>query len=73
MRDAYKLLSTSAKAGKMQSQFLIAGMYNDGIGVQRDKGQALYWCNLAEKNGHPNAEALRHKIHNVVQLNRGKE
>ena len=71
--DAYLLLSTSAQAGNMGSQYMLALMWNFGVGVQRHKGKALYWCDLAEKNGHPDAKELRDEIDNVVQIKGGKK
>ena len=44
--------------GDPTAQYLLARLYLDGTGVDRDERQAARWFNLAAEKGHPAAQAL---------------
>lgn len=44
-----------AERGHAEAQYLLAGMYADGHGTERDMGLALKWYQEAASNGHSEA------------------
>ncbi|WXU00515.1 MAG: hypothetical protein Ctma_1239 [Catillopecten margaritatus gill symbiont] len=46
----------SAKEGDVSAQFNLATMYDDGVGVAHDRGQAVYWYSKAIEQGHTGAQ-----------------
>lgn len=44
--------------GDMESQYRMAFIYQNGLGVERDKQMARYWYEIAARSGHP--DAIRH-------------
>ncbi|CAA6810688.1 MAG: Phospholipase A1 precursor (EC; Outer membrane phospholipase A [uncultured Sulfurovum sp.] len=41
--EAYPVIETQSKEGNKEAQFLLAHMYEDGLGVQKDSRKAMYW------------------------------
>ncbi|MGB6221856.1 tetratricopeptide repeat protein [Haloferula sp.] len=48
---AYKEFRESAEAGEVGSQFNLALMYEQGIGVEKDEKEAVVWYGKAAKQG----------------------
>ncbi|MGL5121351.1 MAG: tetratricopeptide repeat protein, partial [Plesiomonas shigelloides] len=46
----------AAKQGNVEAQFAIAVRYDDGVGVEQDDAQALYWYQQAANQGEPVAQ-----------------
>ena len=49
---AYSIWQPLALRGDRDAQYHLGYMYQTGTGVKKDPKQALYWYNLAAKNGH---------------------
>ena len=45
-----------AEQGHAEAQFMLGGMYNDGLGVAQDHRTAVKWFSLAAEQGHPDAQ-----------------
>lgn len=45
-----------AEAGDRDAQVALAGLYQDGLGVARNSGQAIAWYRQAAEAGHPVAQ-----------------
>ena len=41
--EAYPEIQAQAKKGNKEAQYLLAHMYEEGLGTQKDKKQAMYW------------------------------
>ena len=52
---AFQEYKTAAQAGSPYGQFMLANMYLNGEGVQRDTKQYSYWIRQAAENGSPAA------------------
>ncbi len=48
-------LQKSAEQGLKEAQYLLASMYYDGQGVEKDLGKAKYWYQKAAEQGNPYA------------------
>ena len=55
--EALKNLNELAGRGDAEVQFILGGMYENGIGVRQDKGEAIRWYQKAAEQGH--IEALK--------------
>ncbi|HEB93912.1 MAG TPA: sel1 repeat family protein [Gammaproteobacteria bacterium] len=42
--------------GDVQSQSIVGGIYQNGLGVSRDLNQALFWHQKAAANGSVNSQ-----------------
>ncbi len=47
--DAFKHLDEASKLGNKVSQFTLALLYMDGLGVEQDYGKAYAWLNVASE------------------------
>lgn len=54
--EAFKLWLSRAEQGDMSAQFNVGRMYDDGDGVEQDKGQALKWYQKSAEQNHPDAQ-----------------
>jgi TPR repeat protein len=45
-----------ARSGTAEAQFLVAMMYSNGFGVQKNREEAANWYGLAARQGHPVAQ-----------------
>ena len=55
---AMKIWQPLAKEGNAEAQYHLGYMFQTGTGVKKDNKKALYWYNLAAKNGHGKALVL---------------
>jgi len=55
---AMKIWQPLAKEGNAEAQYHLGYMFQTGTGVQKDNKKALYWYNMAAKNGHGKALVL---------------
>jgi uncharacterized protein len=55
---AAELFRQAAEQGDAQAQILLASMYLDGKGVEKDDAEAAKWAKLAGKQGNAYAQAL---------------
>jgi uncharacterized protein len=53
---AYKEFLTAAEAGHADSQFNVALMYEQGIGIAKDEKEAVIWYRKAAEQGHAAAQ-----------------
>ena len=53
---AYKEFLTAAEEGHDDSQFNVALMYEQGIGVGKDEKEALFWYGKSASQGNPAAQ-----------------
>jgi len=59
---AFKEFKKAAESGDVSAQYSLAVMYNDGIGVRKNPGEAMIWFRKAAAKGHPLAiEILKRK------------
>ena len=62
MAQAHRWYLEAAKAGDVGAQYLVASMFETGLGVSADARLARYWYDAAARNGDPaariKAEAL---------------
>ena len=54
--NVFNFQLTMAERGHAEAQYLLAGMYADGHGTERDMGLALKWYQEAAANGHSEAQ-----------------
>ena len=55
---AMKIWQPLADQGNAEAQYHLGYMFQTGTGVKKDNKKALYWYNLAAKNGHGKALVL---------------
>lgn len=55
---AYRIWKPLADQGDTEAQYHLGYMFQTGTGVDTDKAKALYWYDLAAKNGHGKAFVL---------------
>jgi TPR repeat protein len=55
LRSAFRLFLAAAKAGDRAAQTNIGYFYDNGIGIRRDQGAALYWYRRAYRRGDASA------------------
>lgn len=55
---AYKIWKPLAEKGNTEAQYHLGYMFQTGTGVPADKTKALFWYNLAAKNGNGKALVL---------------
>jgi len=55
---AMKIWQPLAQEGNAEAQYHLGYMFQTGTGVKKDNQKALYWYNLAAKNGHGKALVL---------------
>lgn len=55
---AMKCFKAAAKQGYYDAHISIGKMYANGLGVDKDYDQAMYWWKLAAENKHPSAPTL---------------
>ena len=53
--DAMRWYREAAKGGDVGAQYLLASMYEQGDGAERDLRLARYWYDIAARNGDPAA------------------
>jgi hypothetical protein len=51
LTSAFRLFLVGAKAGDYGAQLNLGTFYSDGIGVKRNRSQALYWYRRAYRHG----------------------
>lgn len=56
--EAYKMLNQLARAGDPQAQLALGVMYENGQGMQKDTGQAMYWFRQAAAQNNGSAQYL---------------
>lgn len=54
---AASLIRLAAEARDAESQYKLAELYVDGLGVEKNSGEALFWLEAAAKQGHQQAKA----------------
>ena len=57
MAQAHRWYLEAAKAGDVGAQYLVASMFETGLGVEADARLARYWYEAAAKNGDVAAKA----------------
>jgi TPR repeat protein len=57
MAQAHRWYLEAAKAGDVGAQYLVASMFETGLGVEADERLARYWFEVAAKNGDVAARA----------------
>jgi hypothetical protein len=67
--NALPACKEAAKQGNSDAQFILAGMYANGEGVQKDSGEAAIWFRKAAKQGHEEAKSL---LAQMFDNNKGK-
>ena len=55
---AYRIWKPLADKGDIEAQYHLGYMFQTGTGIRKDNKKALYWYNLAAKNGHGKAYVL---------------
>jgi len=55
---AFKIWKPLAENGNTEAQYHLGYMFQTGTGVPVDKSKALYWYNMAAKNGNGKALVL---------------
>jgi TPR repeat protein len=55
---AFKEFKAAAEKGDARSQYSLAVMYNDGIGVKKNPEEATNWFRKAAAQGHPLAKEI---------------
>ena len=68
LEKSYHWYLESAISGNPRSQYQVAMMLSEGIGVEKDKSQGLYWLSESAKQGHPYASALMERNNSVTSL-----
>lgn len=63
---AYPFLVKAAKLGNKISQFSLALIYLEGLGVEKDIRQAYVWLNVASEVNEKNWRGLRDKIKDAM-------
>jgi len=48
----------SAKNGNADAQFKLAEMYKNGVDIEQDNSQSLFWYEKSAKNGNADAQAI---------------
>lgn len=64
---AYKIWKPLAEKGNTEAQYHLGYMYQTGTGVPADKSKALYWYNMAAKNGNGKAMVLAKVLEREIQ------
>ena len=54
--NVFNFQLTMAERGHVEAQYLLAGMYAEGHGTERDMELALQWYQKAAANGHSDAQ-----------------
>ena len=67
--EALENLNKLAQHGRVEAQFILGGMYENGTDVQRNKNEAATWYQKAAEQGH--AEALEN-LNKLAQHGRAK-
>ena len=57
MAQAQRWYLEAAKAGDVGAQYIVASMFETGLGVEADARLARYWYDVAAKNGDDAAKA----------------
>ena len=57
MAQAHRWYLEAAKSGDVGAQYLVASMFETGLGVQADDRLARYWYDVAARNGDVAAKA----------------
>ena len=52
---AFELFLPPARSGNFYAQYTIGGMYNNGVGVERDHDRAMYWLRKSADQGYSRA------------------
>jgi TPR repeat protein len=63
---AFPLLDEAAKLGNKISQFTLALLYMEGLGVTQDYGQAYLWLNVAAEHNEKRWRKVRNQLHNSL-------
>lgn len=66
-KEAFRLFSIAANAGDADSMYMLAKMYQYGIGTEKDQGQFMRWARLASRNGQVDATAIIKKNDNILK------
>ena len=61
--EAFRLLTSEAKNGESESQYLLGTLYFDGLGVARSPQKAVAWLKRAVENQHPMAAHMLGKLY----------
>ena len=62
-QEAFQLLTSEAKGGDSEAQYLLGTLYFDGLGVARSAQNAVLWLDIAVKQSHPIAAHVLGKIY----------
>ncbi|WP_276904408.1 tetratricopeptide repeat protein, partial [Frischella perrara] len=57
---AFTPCKEEAEQGNADAQYILAYMYEEGVGTKQDKQKAFYWYTKAAEQGHP------HPQHNLA-------
>ena len=63
---AFEYLETASKLGNKISQYTLALLYMEGLGVQQDYTQAYLWLNVASEVNEKRWRKVRDEIHNAL-------
>lgn len=55
LKQAFRLYLTAAKAGDTSCQVNLGNLYDEGLGVRRNRASAMYWYKRAYRRGDPSA------------------
>lgn len=63
---AFKYLTIASELGNKVSQFTLALLYMEGLGVEQDYAQAYVWLNVASEVNEKKWRKVRDKLHNAL-------
>ena len=63
---AFEYLETASKLGNKISQFTLALLYMEGLGVKQDYTQAYLWLNVASEVNEKKWQKVRDQLHNAL-------
>ena len=55
-QDSYKAYLKAAKQGHVEAQFRVARFFNEGYGMEKNKGKYIKWIKKAAAQGHSDAK-----------------
>jgi TPR repeat protein len=64
--EAFEHLETASKLGNKVSQFTLALLYMEGLGVKQDYAQAYLWLNVASEVNENKWQKVRDQLHNAL-------
>ena len=67
-------LLRGAQLGEPLAMYNLGGLYNDGVGIEKDREQAQYWYNKSLESGYDNEDGIRWLVSkNYISSNDAKK